>query len=119
VPRKQAMKHSLPLPHLHEPPLQLSAVPLHELPQLPQLLVSMVVLRQAPEQQDSEPLQVRPQAPQFTQDPEQQRDEPPHELPDPHLHTPISQVSPAAQVGLQGMSVVQLPARQTSAPTQA
>jgi len=113
---------------VQEPPLQPSAVPLHEWPQLPQLLLSIVVLRHAPVQHDSEPPQVRPQAPQFPTSepltlvhvPEQQRDEPPQDEPDPHLHTPKTQVSPVAQLGLQGTSVVQEPARQTSpTPVQA
>lgn len=64
-PNTQARKHSPAPPQVQEPLVQPSAVPPHELPQLPQWLVSRVVLMQAPVQHESVPAHTRPQAPQF------------------------------------------------------
>jgi len=86
---------------------------------------SLLTSRQVPEQHAEDPEQVRPQAPQLatelfvsTQAPSQQA--PLLQLaPAPHRQTPAVQVSPELQAGEQGMSVVQVPPMQTSAPLQA
>lgn len=127
MPRRQGRpkRHEGPPPHLQLPPPQLSASSPQERPQLPQLFVSVVVLAQDPPQQEPAP-QAFPQRPQFrlsvwvaAQEPPQHALPGPQPAPAPHWQTPALQVSPAAHVGSQGMSVVQVPSRQTSAPVQA
>ncbi len=121
IPSKHGGKrHSGPLPHMQLPAEQVSAPSPQLLPHRPQLLSSLETSRQIPEQHAELPEHVRPQAPQFatelfvsTQVPEQHAPEP--QLgPAPHWQTPPVQVSPIAQAGSHGMSVVQVPPRHTS-----
>lgn len=119
------MVHGPEAPHPHEPLLQLSLVSPQVPPQLPQLSKLELVLMQEPEQQASEPPQVRPHAPQLptslevlAQEPPQQARPKPQAAPVPQRQVPAEQVSPGAQVGSHGTSVVQVPARQASAAAQ-
>jgi len=96
------------------------------LSQRPQWSGLVWVFWQVPAQQDSLPPQDRPQLPQCevevvvsTQVPPQQVRPAPQGPLAPHMHDPATQLSPAAQAGSQGMSVVHVPSMHTSAPTQA
>ena len=98
------MRHSGPPLHVHEPASQPSAVAESQrLPQVPQLLRSLVVSTQVPLQHCSRPPQVRPQAPQFAtlsrlaHDPPQHARPAPQVAPAPQRQTPPMHVSPAGQ----------------------
>lgn len=99
--------------------VHLSAPSPQSLPQPPQWSKFVVVFTQLPPQH-VEP-QVKPHPPQCaavvatsTQAPPQQRSVPVHDGPPPHPHTPAEQLSPGAQAGSQGTSLVHVPARQAS-----
>lgn len=117
--------HSRAPPQVHIPSVHPSALSPQELPHPPQLLASVRVFLQVPLQHSSLPLQVRPQAPQWAtellvslQEPSQHFWLPAQAGPLPHLHTPSTQLSPSAQAGSQGTSVVQVPATHVSSDEQ-
>jgi hypothetical protein len=104
--------------------MHLSAESPQDRPHAPQLSSLFAVLTHAPAQQVS-PSQLFPHRPQLRlsvcvvlQLSSQHELPGPHDAPAPHWQTPAVQVSPTAQVGSQGTSVVQPPSRQTSAPLQ-
>ncbi len=129
-PGKQAQgpagAHALDDPHMQFPDVHRSVEsPSHARPHAPQWSKLLVVLVQSVPQHASDAAQVRPHAPQcstlfstVTQLPPQQRCVPRHATPAPHRQTPATQLSPAAQAGSQGTSVVHVPAKQTSSPLQ-
>ncbi len=101
----------------------MSAVELSQrLPQRPQLLVSLAVLMQLPPQQVLPAPHAFPQRPQFVASVLRSvQKRPQHAWLERHVvvpqrHVPRSQVSPVRHAGVHGMSSVQLPSRQTSAP---
>jgi len=98
----------------------------HACPQLPQLFALVCVLMQLPVQHSCAAVHVRVHAPQFATEVsvfthvfEQHAIEPPPQLGcDPHMQTPATHVSPAAQPGVQVAGGVQTPATHVLPPVQ-